>query len=87
MSKHTKGPFKVADYVRYASALSKAEYPVHAKKRGLIGSAFRHADAVLFAASSDLLEAARAARCCVKDNSAAAKIIDAAIAKATGGQQ
>jgi hypothetical protein len=62
MSKHTPGPWKQGGYVFYASAYSKGVHPVHAKKRGLIASANREADARLIAAAPALLEALRLAR-------------------------
>lgn len=57
MTKHTKGPWNQPRYLIYASHMAKAEYPIHAKNRGLIAKAYREADARLISAAPDLLEA------------------------------
>jgi hypothetical protein len=54
-AKHTPGNWKAERYTIYASHFAKAEYPIHAPKRGLIAKAFRQKDAQLIAAAPELL--------------------------------
>lgn len=55
MSKHTKGPWKQGDYILWPAPGEKAQYPIHATKRGRIALAGRFDDARLIAAAPDLL--------------------------------
>ena len=57
MSKHTPGRWKLQNYRMYASQMAKAEYPIHAPKRGLIAKAYRESDARLMASAPDLIAA------------------------------
>lgn len=91
MSKHTRGKYWVGSYCIYASQYARAEFPIHAKKRGLVGKAYRESDATLFASANELLEALQMVRDYVvtlTGNGHPYQLaIDAAIAKATGGGQ
>ncbi len=88
MSKHTPGPWSVGNYIFHASAYSEGVRPVHAKKRGLIASAKREADARLIAAAPELLEALETCEAFLLSaglaSSDAYSEVCAAIAKATG---
>lgn len=54
--KHTRGPWKVADYILWPANGGNAQFPVHAPKRGRIALAtHREADARLIAASPEML--------------------------------
>ena len=90
MSKHTKGPWKQQSYRMYASQSAKAEYPIHAPKKGLIAKAFSENDARLIAAAPELLEALEAVKNWDVSNLAldipleVRQKMQAAIAKTTG---
>lgn len=87
MSKHTPGPWKQQSYLLYASQMGKAEYPIHAKKRGLIAKAYKDSDACLIAAAPDLLEALQTFPGFTDDATIGDTWIEtmrAAVAKATG---
>lgn len=86
MTKHTKGPWNQPRYLIYASHMAKAEYPIHAKNRGLIAKAYREADARLISAAPDLLEALQDILDTGFAGGPQAKRARAAITKATGGQ-
>jgi hypothetical protein len=97
MDKHTPGPWSKAARLNgpwwHISGPQSTERGqgrqavacVHGESRR--GSKFYsemfEANARLIAAAPELLDALRSARCCVKDGSAVAERIDAAIAKAT----
>ncbi len=89
MSKHTQGEWRIFG----ARAECGTSQEIHAGGK-MLARIFmngrpleREANARLISAAPELLEALQAVRCCVKDGSAAAGHIDAAIAKATGEQQ
>lgn len=47
--KPTRGKWTVQPYIYYACQLERAEYPIHAPKRGRIARAFKESDARLIA--------------------------------------
>lgn len=91
-TKHTNGPWTQATYIIYASQSVKAEYPIHAEKRGLIAKAYRASDARLIAAAPELLAFAQAFLADYQSEDGMqsmkhyAKQAHAAISKATGEQ-
>ena len=95
MSKHTPGPHKANNGYTIING-DRRHFPIHARKRGMIGSAFREGDAVLWAAAPELFAALEMARNGLQwyqdeypeaadgSDDEAMQQIDAAIAKATG---
>lgn len=97
-TKHTPGSWKLQTYRMYASQMAKAEYPIHAPKRGLIAKAYRKSDARLIAAAPELLDSAKDAvdritshlmllKCDDEFIANETKTLRDAIAKATGEQK
>lgn len=84
-TKHTPGPWIVQEkypfHVMTSDGFAVADTDLSYSS---LDEQSQAANARMIAAAPELLEALRSARCCVKDDSAVAKMIDAAIAKATG---
>jgi hypothetical protein len=72
---HTKGPWFQPDYITWPAFSDKAQYPIHAKKRGRIGLADRSEDARLMAAAPTMY--AFLQKCALDGNAEAAAILGA----------